>query len=114
MRLAKYCAGALAIALFGIVADWALAADQWKFVVVNKSNIAAIEFRPQANGEWSLNQIAERIEPGDKFTTDVGASIGDCAVRTQIRFTDGTFFDADVDRCEARTLDMGNDKLTWE
>ena len=72
----------------------AWAESHWKFGVINKSDVAAIEFRTQEDGEWSSNWIKDRIEPGDKFDMDFGTDKGDCEVRTQIRFTDGTYFDA--------------------
>jgi hypothetical protein len=95
-------------------ASAALAGEHWKFNVVNKSNVAAVEFRTQENGEWSSNWIKDRIEPGDKFDMDFGADKGDCMVRTQIHFTDGTYFDADVDYCKVSTLYIYDNKLTWE
>jgi len=103
-----------ALASLTLVAAPALAGDHWKFVVVNKSTLAAVEFRTQEDGEWSSNWITDRIEPGDTFNMDFGTAKGDCAVRTQIHFVDGSFFDADVDYCKASKLDMYNDKLTWE
>ena len=109
----------LGLAFFGmasltLAAAPAFAGDHWKFTVVNKSSLAALEFRTQENGEWSSNWISDRIEPGDLFNMDFGTSKGNCTVRTQIRFVDGSFFDADVDYCKASKLDMFNDKLTWE
>ncbi len=106
--------GLVAGLIYALGATSASAADHWKFVVVNKSNLAALEFRTQENGEWSGNWISDRIEPGDKFNMDFGTAKGDCTVRTQIRFVDGSYFDADVDYCKASALDMYNDKLTWE
>jgi len=44
------------------------------------------------------------------FETDKG----DCVVRTQIRFIDGSFFDADVDYCKASTLEISGDTLVWK
>ncbi|THD47498.1 MAG: hypothetical protein E7774_04695 [Bradyrhizobium sp.] len=92
----------------------AQAGNHWKFNVVNKSTTAAIEFRTQEDGQWSQNWIADRIEPGDTFAMDFGTDEGDCSVRTEIRFTDGSFFDADVDYCKVSTLYIHEDKLTWE
>lgn len=92
----------------------AAAGDHWKFSVVNKSNVAAIEFRTQEHGEWSANWIKDRIEPGDKFEMDFGANQGDCTVHTQIHFTDGSYFDADVDYCKVSTLYIYDNKLTWD
>lgn len=97
------------------LASTAHAADaEWKFDVINKSNIPAVEFRTQEDGEWSENWISKRIEPGDEIELDFETDEGNCTVRTQIRFTDGTFFDADVDYCKASILEIYNDKLVWK
>jgi len=90
----------------------AYAGNHWKFAVVNKSQTAAIEFRTQEDGEWSANWIKDRIEPGDSFDMDFGTDKGDCSVRTEIRFTDGSYFDADVDYCKVSTLYIHETKLT--
>ena len=82
--------------------------------VVNKSETAAIEFRTQEDGEWSSNWIKDRIEPGDTFDMDFGTDKGDCEVRTQIRFTDGSYFDTDVDYCKVSTLYIHEHKLTTD
>ena len=108
--IATVCTGALGLGL----ASSAFAGEHWKFNVVNKSNVAAIEFRTQENGQWSSNWIKDRIEPGDTFNMDFGTDKGDCTVRTEIRFTDGTYFDADVDYCKVSTLNIFDQKLTWE
>ncbi|HEV3045067.1 MAG TPA: hypothetical protein VGY52_14490 [Roseiarcus sp.] len=107
---------ALSAATVGLVltASTVLAGEHWKFDVVNKSTVAAVEFRTQESGEWSSNWIKDRMEPGDKFNMDFGTDKGDCTVRTQIHFTDGTFFDADVDYCKVSTLYIFDKKLTWE
>ncbi len=96
------------------LASGASAGEHWKFNVVNKSNVAAVEFRTQEDGEWSANWIKDRIEPGDKFDMDFGTDKGDCTVRTQIHFTDGSYFDADVDYCKVSTLYIYDNKLTWD
>jgi hypothetical protein len=83
-----------------------------EIAVVNKSETAAIEFRTQEDGEWSSNWIKDRIEPGDSFDMDFGTDSGDCEVRTEIRFTDGSYFDADVDYCKVSTLYIHETKLT--
>lgn len=86
----------------------------WTFDVVNKGNTPVIEFRTQEEGEWSENWISERIEPGDTVNLDFETDEGKCTVRTQIRFTDGTYFDADVDYCKANLLEIYVDKLLWK
>jgi hypothetical protein len=90
------------------------AGSHWKFNVVNKSDTPAVEFRTQEDGEWSSNWLRDRIEPGDTFDMDFGTDKGDCTVRTQIRFTDGSYFDANVDYCNVSTLYIHENKLTWE
>ena len=102
-------AAACALALAAVPVH---AGNHWKFNVVNKSQTAAIEFRTQEDGEWSQNWIKDRIEPGDTFDMDFGTDKGDCTVRTEIRFTDGSYFDADVDYCKVSTLYIHEDKLT--
>jgi hypothetical protein len=103
-----HCAAALIGALaFGGSAN----AASWKFKVYNKSNTAAVEFRTQEDGEWSSNWISDRIEPGDYFDMDFGTDKGDCSVRTQIRFTDGTYFDASVNYCNISNLYIYENRL---
>jgi hypothetical protein len=87
-------------------------AGEWKFTVVNKGNLPAIEFRTREDGEWSSNWISERVEPGDSFEMDFGTSEGECTVRTQIRFTDGSYFDANVNYCKISTLYIHDTRLT--
>ena len=45
---------------------------------------------------------------------DFGTSEGDCTIRTQITFTDGSKFDANVDYCKVSTLYLYEDKLRWD
>lgn len=87
---------------------------EWKFNVINKSNSTAVEFRTQEDGEWSENWISERIEPGNDVELDFETEEGKCVVRTQIRFVDGAFFDADVDYCKAKTLEIYDKTLVWK
>jgi hypothetical protein len=107
------CTGAALIA-FAMTASFAVAGDHWKFNVINKSNTAALEFRTQEDGEWSKNWISDRIQPGDTFNMDFGTAKGDCEVRTQIHFADGSKFDAPVDYCKVTNLYIHDDKLTWD
>ena len=90
------------------------AAESWEFEVENKSSAAVVEFRTQENGEWSPNWIRQRIEPGDVFNMDFGYDEGECSVRTQIYFTDGSSFDNPVDYCEASKLTVFDDRVEWE
>lgn len=89
-------------------------ADSWKFNLANLGNVPVIEFRTQEDGEWSENWIERRIEPGDKVELDFETSEGNCEVRTQVRLVDGAYFDADVDYCQARNLEILVDKLIWK
>jgi hypothetical protein len=108
--------GSLFATLIGcaLAVSIASAAAHWRFGVVNKSNVAAVEFRTRENGQWSPNWIKDRMEPGDRFDMDFGAARTECTVRTEIRFTDGTFFDTDVDYCKVSTLYIYDDRLTWD
>jgi hypothetical protein len=115
MKAGKFALGMwAALMASSMMASSALAGDHWKFNVVNKSNTAALEFRTQENGDWSSNWISERIEPGDTFNMDFGTSKGDCSVRTQIDFADGSKFDAPVDYCKVNNLYIHSDSITWD
>lgn len=115
MKIGNALRLAATAAMVAMCASQASAAEkEWKFDVVNKSNSAAVEFRTQEDNEWSENWISNRIEPGDEIELDFGTDEGNCTVRTQIRFIDGTFFDADVDYCKASLLEIYNDKLIWK
>jgi hypothetical protein len=96
------------------LASAAQAGEHWTFQVVNKSQTPATEFRTQESGQWSDNWISKRIEPGDTFDMDFNHADGDCAVRTQIHFTDGTYFDANVDYCKVSTLYIYENSLKWD
>jgi hypothetical protein len=114
MRATKSISGAAAVFAALLASALSLAGEHWKFNVVNKSNIAALEFRTQENGEWSANWISERIEPGDTFNMDFGTNKGGCSVRTQISFADGSKFDAPIDYCKINNLYIHNDSVTWD
>ncbi|KWT64574.1 hypothetical protein [Hyphomicrobium sulfonivorans] len=95
----------------------AFAADDdkhWYFDVENDSNGTVNEFRTQEDGEWSENWLSNRLEPGDKIKLDFETDEGQCEVRTQIHLTDGTYFDAPVDYCKAKTLVIQNNTLRWK
>lgn len=108
-KLATFAFASLALASTAMAGD-----GHWKFQVVNKSNTPATEFRTKENGQWSDNWISARIQPGDTFDMDFNHSDGDCVVRTQIHFVDGTYFDADVDYCKVSTLYMYENSLKWD
>ena len=107
------CGGAL-LAASMMVGNAAAADDHWKFLIKNKSDHAVLEFRTREDDDWSSNWINNRIEPGDTFNMDFNTSEGSCTVRTQITFTDGSRFDANVDYCKISTLYLYEDKLRGE
>lgn len=102
---------ALSLAAFGTASA---EEKSWKFDVVNKGISPVIEFRTQEEGQWSENWIDTRIEAGDQVELDFETDEGKCTVRTQIRFDDGSYFDADVDYCKANLLEIYTDKLVWK
>ena len=55
-----------------------------------------------------------RVEFGDTIELDFETDEGKCTVRTQIRFDDGSYFDADVDYCKANLLEIHTDTLVWK
>lgn len=113
-------AGAALLGLFSY-AGTGFAEDQdqdegkhWYFDVDNESTGTVNEFRTQEQGEWSENWLEKRLEPGDKIKLDFETSEGKCEVRTQIHLIDGTYFDAPVDYCKAKTLVIQNGTLLWK
>ena len=86
----------------------------WYFDVENESNSTVNELRTQEEGEWSENWLSNRIEPGDKIKLDFETDEGKCEVRTQIHLTDGSYFDAPVDYCKAKTLVIQDKTLLWK
>ena len=86
----------------------------WYFDVENESNGTVNELRTQEDGEWSENWLSARIEPGDKIKLDFETDEGKCEVRTQIHLTDGSYFDAPVDYCKAKTLVIQPGTLLWK
>ena len=89
-------------------------AKSWKFNVVNKSQTSVVEFRTREDGEWSRNWIRERIEPGDTFEMDFNTDEGDCTIRTQMRLTDGRYFDGDIDYCKVSTIYVSEQRISWD
>lgn len=97
------------------IASWRVnAGEHWKFHIINKSDKSAVEFRTLEGGQWSANWIAEDIEPDDRFNMEFTPTGGECSVRTQIRFADGSLFDAPVDYCKLTNLYLGDDGLSWD
>ena len=100
------------VALTTLMSSFAYA-DSWEFDVTNKSSLVADGFRTQEDGQWSRNWLNTPISPGDNWTLDFGHSDGDCVVRTQVHFTDNTYFDYDVDYCKAKTLYIYNRSMKY-
>jgi hypothetical protein len=95
-------------------ASAAFAANHWRFDIVNKSNVAIVDFRTQEKDDWSPNWLDDLIKPGERFNMDFGTERTDCLAHTGVRLSDGSTFEADVDYCKASTLYVYDDKLTWE
>jgi hypothetical protein len=86
-------------------------AAEWKFNVVNRGSHPALELRTQEEGEWSENWLEKRLAPGASIVLDFETDEGKCTVRTQISFTDGSKFDANVNYCQVKTLVIYDDRL---
>jgi hypothetical protein len=89
-------------------------AKEWKFKVVNRGSHPALEFRTREEGEWSENWLERRLAPGATIELDFETDQGSCTVRTQIRFTDGSYFDANVNYCNVSTLYIHDTRLTGD
>ena len=111
---ATILATVLAAGTFGAGVANAEDDKHWYFEVQNDSNGTVLEFRTQEEGEWSENWLSNRMEPGDKTKLDFETDEGDCEVRTQIHLADGSYFDAPVDYCKAKTLVIQNNTLIWK
>ncbi len=105
---------ALAVGMFSAGAANAEDDKHWYFEVENESNGTVNELRTQEDGEWSENWLSDRIEPGDKIKLDFETDEGKCEVRTQIHLIDGSYFDAPVDYCKAKTLVIQDNTLLWK
>ena len=108
----RACTAVLAVTL--LVSHAVEAAGHWEFEVENRSNASIVGFRTHENGRWSVNWIDVRIRPGDSFDMDFGTTQGDCVVRTQIRFSDGGYFDRLVDYCKITRLLVYPRELRWQ
>ena len=82
----------------------AYSGNSWEFRVVNKARLVSDGFRTMENGQWSDNWLHTQIAPGSDWVMDFGHSDGSCNVRTQVSFTDDTYFDYDVDYCKVKTI----------
>jgi len=91
------------------------ARDSWKFEVTNGSSVPVRHFRTKEDGQWSSNWISgDRINPGETFIMDFRTSEGNSVVRTQITFTDDTYFDYDVDYCKAEIIIIRENELLFQ
>jgi hypothetical protein len=89
-------------------------AGNWKFGVTNKASYVVTDFRTEENGEWSDNWLDSPIKPGEEFEMDFGTDEGECNVRTQVTFADGSYFDYNVDYCKVSHLNVYNDEIKWK
>ncbi len=105
---------ALAVAMLGTGGAYAEDDKHWYFDVENELTGTVNELRTQEDGEWSENWLSDRIEPGDKIKLDFETDEGKCEVRTQIHLVDGSYFDAPVDYCKAKTLVIQDNTLLWK
>lgn len=86
----------------------------WEFGLYNNTNETIVGFRTKENGAWSGNWLSQKVGPGDVFDMDFGTDEGDCVVRTQVTFSDGSYFDYDVDYCEVSNLHVYADEIRWD
>ena len=109
----KIIAAALAAA---VVVSSALpaAAESWTFGLTNNAKDTITGFRTQEEGTWSDSWLTQKVSPGDEFEMDFGSAEGDCVVRTQVTFADGSYFDYDVDYCQVNNLYVYDDEIRWE
>lgn len=92
----------------------AAAAGHWKFDLANHSKAKVTSFRTKEDGEWSSSWLDQSIAPGETYEMDFGTDKGDCTVRTRVDFSDDTYVDADIDYCNASTITVNNDGITWK
>ncbi len=104
---------AAAAALALIAASPALA-KSWKFELVNRSAASVTTFKTREAGAWSQNWLDENVAPGETFDMDFGTDEGNCTVRTRIEFSDGTYFDSNINYCEANKITVRNKDVVWE
>lgn len=108
-------AGIAAMAMLCASGGSAFAADgHWKFDLVNHSNAKVTSFKTQENGDWSDSWLDQTIAAGDEYEMDFGHADGDCTVRTRIDFSDGTYVDANIDYCNASTITVTNNGISWK
>lgn len=89
-------------------------ATSWEFDLVNRSNANILSFQTREGGAWSQNWLDEIVLPGETFIMDFGTDQGDCRVRTRMDFSDGTFFEGNIDYCSVSTITVRNNDVVWE
>lgn len=106
--------GALVAAM--VVAGSALpaAAGNWTFGLLNNTGDTITGFRTKEDGAWSGNWLSGKVAPGDEFEMDFGTAEGECVVRTQVTFADGSYFDYDVDYCQVSNLYVYDQEIRWD
>lgn len=105
----------VAVALLALSAAPTTASDgHWKFGLLNKSRLVADGFRTLENGQWSDNWLHAQIDPNETSTMDFMHDDGSCLIRTQITFSDNTFFDYDVDYCKVNNLYIYKNSVKWD
>jgi hypothetical protein len=88
-------------------------ADSHMFEVHNLARTPIKSFQTQERGEWSGNWLrGALLGPNRSSVMDFGTTDGLCVVRTEITFTDNTYFDYDVDYCGSYHLYIHDDKVT--
>lgn len=88
-------------------------AGSWKFDLVNNTKSTVTSFKTKEDGEWSGNWLDQKMKAGEEFEMDFGTGEGDCVVRTQITFSDESYFDYDVDYCSVKVIHIHNDELKF-
>ena len=111
MRNAVFAAS---LALAGSLFVTPVSAASWEFDLVNRSNANILSFQTREGGAWSQNWLDEIVLPGETFIMDFGTDQGDCRVRTRMDFSDGTFFEGNVDYCSISTITVRNNDVVWE
>jgi hypothetical protein len=107
-------AAAAVASVLAISSTPAFAAGHWKFDLVNASRAKVTSFKTKEDGAWSDNWLDTKVAPGETYEMDFGTDKGDCSVTTRIDFSDDTYVSADIDYCNASTITVNNDGITWK
>ncbi|MAU99073.1 MAG: hypothetical protein CMP81_24855 [Fulvimarina sp.] len=90
--------------------------DDWSFNFFNDSRQTVTQISTiQRNGEWSRNWLREPMDRGTGLTLSFKDK-GDtrCKVRTYVKFTDGSFYDREIDYCGIAIVRVTSKRLTTE